>query len=134
MGITALFSSDAYKGLCSEALPARAVLIEALRTNTRISLSNIVVTTDFSQISKTALPYATALSKYEAKIVVAHALGTRSYLAGVPPVRRGGPRPALPIPSTDQNPSSRNLAFAQTARSKTGSAVPTRRITAPHSK
>ena len=35
--------------------------MEALRTNTRISLCNIVVTTAFSQISKTTLPYATAL-------------------------------------------------------------------------
>jgi nucleotide-binding universal stress UspA family protein len=49
--------------------------MEALRTNTRISLSNILVTTDFSQVSNTALQYATALaSQYEAKIVVAHAL------------------------------------------------------------
>ena len=49
--------------------------MEALRTNTRISLSNILVTTDFSQVSKTALRYAIALAgQYEAKIVVAHAL------------------------------------------------------------
>ena len=49
--------------------------MEALRTITPISLSNILVTTDFSQVSRTALPYATALARqYEAKIVVAHAL------------------------------------------------------------
>jgi hypothetical protein len=30
--------------------------MEALQTNTRISLSNILVTTDFSQTSKNALP------------------------------------------------------------------------------
>ena len=49
--------------------------MEALRTSTRISLSNILVTTDFSQVSKNALPYATALAtQYEAKVIVAHAL------------------------------------------------------------
>src|ERR1700693_699208 len=49
--------------------------MEALYTNTRISLSKILVTTDFSQVSKTALAYATALAnQYEAKIVIAHAL------------------------------------------------------------
>ena len=58
--------------------------MEALRTNTRISLSNILVTTDFSQSQRP--PCRTRpLYQYEAKIVVAHALGTRSYLAGVPP-------------------------------------------------
>jgi nucleotide-binding universal stress UspA family protein len=49
--------------------------VKALGTRTRILFSNILVTTDFSQVSKTALPYATALARqYEAKIVVAHAL------------------------------------------------------------
>ncbi len=56
--------------------------MEALRTSTRISLSNILVTTDFSQVSKTALPYATALARqYEAKIVVAHALSPEPHLS-----------------------------------------------------
>jgi nucleotide-binding universal stress UspA family protein len=56
--------------------------MEALRTSTRISLSNILVTTDFSQFSKAALQYATALARqYEAKIVVAHALSSEPYLS-----------------------------------------------------
>lgn len=58
--------------------------MEALRTNARISLSNILVTTDFSPVSKVALPYATALAgQYGAKITVAHALGPEPLL-GVP--------------------------------------------------
>jgi nucleotide-binding universal stress UspA family protein len=49
--------------------------MEALQTNTRISLSNILVTTDFSKVSKNALPFAAALARqYEAKIIMAHAL------------------------------------------------------------
>jgi nucleotide-binding universal stress UspA family protein len=56
--------------------------MEALQTNTRISLSNILVTTDFSQVSKTALPFAAALARqYEAKIVVAHALSPEPLLS-----------------------------------------------------
>ena len=56
--------------------------MEALRTNTRISLNNILVTTDFSQVSKTALPFASALARqYEAKILVAHALPPEPLLA-----------------------------------------------------
>jgi nucleotide-binding universal stress UspA family protein len=55
--------------------------MEALRTSTRISLSNILVTTDFSQFSKAALPYATALARqYQAKMVVAHALSPEPHL------------------------------------------------------
>jgi nucleotide-binding universal stress UspA family protein len=58
--------------------------VEALCTNTRISLSNILVTTDFSQVSKAALPYATALAnQYDSRIVVAHALSPEPRL-GVP--------------------------------------------------
>ena len=50
--------------------------------NTRISLSNILVTTDFSQVSKTGLPYASALARqYEAKIIVAHALSPEPLLS-----------------------------------------------------
>ncbi len=56
--------------------------MEALGTNTRISLSKILVTTDFSQVSKTALAYAAALAnQYEAKIVVAHALSPEPMLS-----------------------------------------------------
>ena len=56
--------------------------MEALVTNTRILFSNILVTTDFSQVSKTALPYAAALAKqYGAKIVVAHALSPEPHLS-----------------------------------------------------
>ena len=56
--------------------------MEALRTNARISLRNILVTTDFSHVSRTALPYATALARqYEAKIVVAHALSPEPHLS-----------------------------------------------------
>ena len=64
--------------------------MEALRTNTRISLSNILVTTDFSQVSKAAMPYAAALARqYEARILVAHALS--------PEPRLGVPLDAVPI-------------------------------------
>jgi nucleotide-binding universal stress UspA family protein len=56
--------------------------MEALQTNTRISLSNILVTTDFSQVSKKALPFAAALARqYEAKIIVAHALSPELHLS-----------------------------------------------------
>jgi len=56
--------------------------MEALGTNTRISLSKILVTTDFSQVSKTALEYAAALAgQYEAKITVAHALSPEPMLS-----------------------------------------------------
>ena len=56
--------------------------MEALGTNTRISLSKILVTTDFSQVSKTALAYASALAgQYEAKITVAHALSPEPMLS-----------------------------------------------------
>jgi len=56
--------------------------MEALHTNTRIALNTILVTTDFSQVSKTALAYAAALaSQYEAKIVVAHALSPEPMLS-----------------------------------------------------
>ena len=56
--------------------------MEALQTNTRISLSNILVTTDFSQTSKNALPFAAALARqYEAKIIVAHALSPEPHLS-----------------------------------------------------
>ena len=64
--------------------------MEALRTNTRISLSNILGTTDFSQVSKTALPYAAALARlFEAKISVVHALS--------PELRLSVPLDQLPV-------------------------------------
>ena len=54
----------------------------ALQTNARISINNILVTTDFSQTSKNALPFATALARqYEAKIIVAHALSPEPHLS-----------------------------------------------------
>jgi nucleotide-binding universal stress UspA family protein len=56
--------------------------MQATRANTRISLSKILVTTDFSQVSRTALPYAAALARqYEAKIVVAHAVASEPHLS-----------------------------------------------------
>src|ERR1700690_4083645 len=56
--------------------------MEALQTNTRISLSNILVTTDFSNVSKATLPFATALARqYEAKIIVAHAVSPEPHLS-----------------------------------------------------
>ena len=64
--------------------------MEVLRTNTRISLSNILITTDFSKVSTTALRYAIALAgQYEAKIFVAHALS--------PEPRRSVPVDPLPV-------------------------------------
>jgi len=56
--------------------------METLQTNTRISLSNILVATDFSKVSKNALPFAAALARqYEAKIIVAHALSPEPHLS-----------------------------------------------------
>ena len=56
--------------------------MEALHTNARISLSNILVTTDFSRISKTALAYAAVLAgQYEAKVVIAHVLSPEPRLS-----------------------------------------------------
>jgi nucleotide-binding universal stress UspA family protein len=56
--------------------------MEALQTNTRISLSNILVTTDFSKVSKNALPFAAALARqYEAQIILAHALSPELHMS-----------------------------------------------------
>ena len=56
--------------------------MEALQTNTRISLSNILVTTDFSKVSKNALPFAAALARqYGARIIMAHALSPEPHLS-----------------------------------------------------
>jgi nucleotide-binding universal stress UspA family protein len=55
--------------------------VEALQTNTRISLRNILVATDFSKPSKAALPYAIGLAQqYGAKVFVAHALRPQPHL------------------------------------------------------
>ncbi len=55
--------------------------MQALQTNTRISLRNILVATDFSKPSKAALPYAIGLAQqYGAKIFVAHALSPEPHL------------------------------------------------------
>ena len=55
--------------------------METVRTNTRIALNNILVTTDFSQASRLALPYAMALAQqYEGKVLVAHAVSPEPHL------------------------------------------------------
>jgi nucleotide-binding universal stress UspA family protein len=55
--------------------------MQALQTNTRISLRNILVATDFSKPSKAALPYAIGLARqYGAKVFVAHALSPAPHL------------------------------------------------------
>jgi nucleotide-binding universal stress UspA family protein len=52
-----------------------------LQTNARISLSNVLVTTDFSEASKAALPYAIGLAQqYDGKVFVAHALRPEPHL------------------------------------------------------
>jgi nucleotide-binding universal stress UspA family protein len=66
--------------------------MEALQTNTRISLHNILVATDFSKPSTAALPFAISLAQqYGAKVFVAHALGPEPHLAV----------PLEPIPVSD---------------------------------
>ena len=83
ISVTAGLSEMPINGACVEhAILRGGNTMEALRTNTRISLSNILVTTDFSQVSKNALPYAAALARqYEAKIIVAHALSPEPHLS-----------------------------------------------------
>jgi nucleotide-binding universal stress UspA family protein len=55
--------------------------VEALQTNTRISVRNILVATDFSKPSKAALPYAIGLARqYGAKVFVAYALRPEPHL------------------------------------------------------
>ena len=89
---------------CEEATPWKH-----FKTNTRISLSNILVTTDFSKVSKNALPFAAALARqYEAKIIVAHALSPEPHLS-VPL----DPLPQTPIGlSWKRREDSRNLLSA----------------------
>ena len=48
---------------------------------TRISLNNILLATDFSNISRAALPFATSLAQwYGAKVFVAHVVPPEPYL------------------------------------------------------
>ena len=55
--------------------------MQAVHAGTRISISNILVTTDFSLASKLALPYAVALARqYGARIVVGHAISPEPHL------------------------------------------------------
>jgi nucleotide-binding universal stress UspA family protein len=55
--------------------------MQAVQANARISLSNILLTTDFSHASKLALPYAIALARqYGAKIVMGHAISPEPHL------------------------------------------------------
>jgi nucleotide-binding universal stress UspA family protein len=56
--------------------------MQAVQTNTRILLRNILVATDFSQASKLALPYAIALAgQYDAKLFIAHAISPEPHLS-----------------------------------------------------
>jgi nucleotide-binding universal stress UspA family protein len=56
--------------------------MQTRQASSRISLSNILVATDFSQASKVALPYAVVLARqYEAKVFVAHAVSLEPHLS-----------------------------------------------------
>ncbi len=56
--------------------------MQAPQVTARITLSNILFTTDFSQVSSAALAYATALAGwYGAKIFVVHAVPPEPYLS-----------------------------------------------------
>ncbi|MFZ0283746.1 MAG: universal stress protein [Terriglobales bacterium] len=56
--------------------------MQAAPISSRISVSNILMTTDFSPVSALALPYAVALARqYGAKIVLAHAISPELHLA-----------------------------------------------------
>jgi nucleotide-binding universal stress UspA family protein len=58
--------------------------MQSLQVSSRISLSNVLFTTDFSAVSRSALPYAVALARqYDAKLIVAHAVS---------------PEPPTPVP------------------------------------
>ena len=58
--------------------------MQALDTTTRIALNKLLVTTDFSRVSGTALAYAAAIARqYESKIIITHALSPEPQL-GVP--------------------------------------------------
>ena len=56
--------------------------MQTVQSNTRIALNNVMVTTDFSEASKSSLPYAAALAEqFGAKIVLAHALSREPHLS-----------------------------------------------------
>lgn len=56
--------------------------MQAIQAPTRISISNILLTTDFSQASRAAVPYAVALARlYGAKVFIAHAVSPEVYLS-----------------------------------------------------
>jgi nucleotide-binding universal stress UspA family protein len=83
IGVTAGFTEMLINGawVRNTAILGGGTTMEALQTNTRIALSNILVTTDFSDVSKAALPFAGALARqYEAKIIVAHAVSPEPHL------------------------------------------------------
>ncbi len=56
--------------------------MQTLAVPVRISLSNILLTTDFSKVSKSALPYATSLAqRHGAKLFLVHVVPPEPYLA-----------------------------------------------------
>jgi len=56
--------------------------MQTLPVPARISLSNILITTDFSDVSKAALPYATSLARqHHARVFLVHVLPSEPYLA-----------------------------------------------------
>src|SRR5579859_2113032 len=56
--------------------------MQTVQANARISLSNILVTTDLSEGSKLTLPYAIALARqFAGGIVLAHAIAAELHLS-----------------------------------------------------
>jgi nucleotide-binding universal stress UspA family protein len=56
--------------------------MQTVQTNTRITLNNVLLATDFSQASKLALPYAIALARqYGAKVFMARAISPEPHLS-----------------------------------------------------
>lgn len=56
--------------------------MEALQTSTRITLSNVLLTTDFGKASQKALPYAAAIAReYGGMVFVAHVVSPEPHLA-----------------------------------------------------
>jgi len=54
----------------------------AIQAPTRISINNILLTTDFSQASRAAVPYAAALARlYGAKVFLAHVISPEAHLS-----------------------------------------------------
>jgi nucleotide-binding universal stress UspA family protein len=59
--------------------------IQTVTGNTKLSLSNIMVLTDFSEVSDVALQHASALARrYESKIFVTHIMSPASYQLAEP--------------------------------------------------